>query len=190
MKKHWKKVVAAAGTLLLLLALRPSAMGVQTMYIMSANDKVLEDSQDTMPFVSGGTVYVPYTLFIEEFNKGVAVTDIAKMLGVSATTIWRRIEELQVKRTMEIEKRIDKKRCIEMLRNGCTNEEIAREFECSVTTIKRFLKKRNLRGYRKKKVTKAQIPIYRAVGTTHWCGSTSTTARQTKIFRIQLPPQP
>ena len=94
---------------------------------------------------------------VEEFNNGVAVTDIAKMLGVSATTIWRRIEEMQVKRTMEIEKRIDKKRCIEMLRNGSTNEEIATEFQCSATTIKRFLKKNNLRGYRKKKVTKSDV---------------------------------
>lgn len=79
-KKEWKKIPAFVGALLLLLAFLPSALGTQTMYIMSANDKVLEYSADTMPFVSGGTVYVPYTLFIEEFNKG---ADLGIFYGVS-----------------------------------------------------------------------------------------------------------
>lgn len=71
MKKLPKKLAALVCSLLLLLLLLPSASGVQTMYFMSVNDKVLDYSADTMPFISGGTVYVPYKMFIEEYNGGV-----------------------------------------------------------------------------------------------------------------------
>ncbi len=57
--------------LLILVSLVPSAAGVGTMYFMSVNDKVLEYSPDTMPFIYEGTVYVPYTMFLSEFNGGI-----------------------------------------------------------------------------------------------------------------------
>jgi len=70
-KKHWKKLIAAAGALLLFIATLPSALGVQTMYFMSVNDKVVDYKAETMPFISGGVVYVPFQMFISEENGGV-----------------------------------------------------------------------------------------------------------------------
>lgn len=66
-----KRLIALICTLFLLLALLPSAAGAETMYFMAVNDNMLEYSPETMPMVSGGTVYVPYTMFLSEFNGGI-----------------------------------------------------------------------------------------------------------------------
>ena len=70
MKHFHKNLIALFCSLVLLLALLPSASGVQTMYFMAANDYPMDYSANTMPFISGGVVYVPYHLFIEEHNGG------------------------------------------------------------------------------------------------------------------------
>lgn len=66
-----KRLTCLLCALILLLALLPSAAGAETMYFMAVNDKMLEYSPETMPVVSGGTVYVPYTMFLSEFNGGI-----------------------------------------------------------------------------------------------------------------------
>lgn len=80
MKRLREKLTALLCVLALFLLLLPSAAGVQTMYLMAANDNVLDYQSETMPFVSGGTVYVPYTMFISEYNGGV---ELGVFYGIS-----------------------------------------------------------------------------------------------------------
>lgn len=66
-----KRLMGFFCAFLLLVCLLPQAAGAATMYFMSVNDKVLEYSPDTLPFISDGVVYVPYTMFLSEFNGGI-----------------------------------------------------------------------------------------------------------------------
>lgn len=66
-----KRLACLFCALILLLILLPSAAGAETMYFMAVNDRMLEYSPETMPVISGGTVYVPYTMFLSEFNGGI-----------------------------------------------------------------------------------------------------------------------
>ena len=66
-----RKLAVFLSVLLLLCAVLPSAAGAGTMYSMSANDKLLEYSADTMPVVYDGMIYVPYTLFVSRQNGGI-----------------------------------------------------------------------------------------------------------------------
>lgn len=62
-----KRVAAAlcAGVLLLLSAViaGAGAAGRATVYFMAVNEKILDLRADTMPFLSGDEIYVPYTMF-------------------------------------------------------------------------------------------------------------------------------
>ena len=80
MKKHSKKLIALFGALFLFIAILPSALGVQTMYFMSSNDKVVDYKAETHPFISGGVVYVPFHMFIAEENGG---TSLGVFYGIS-----------------------------------------------------------------------------------------------------------
>lgn len=79
-KRLRKTCVALLCCLVLFLAVLPAAAGAQSMYFMVVNDHLLDYSADAMPFVEGATVYVPYTMFIQEENGGV---DLGVYYGVS-----------------------------------------------------------------------------------------------------------
>lgn len=61
--KKWKKRLALAMIVILLLPLLSTARAAEDIYLTSVNDKLLELTADTMPTWSGGTLYVPYTVF-------------------------------------------------------------------------------------------------------------------------------
>lgn len=66
-----RRLIGFLCVLALLCAILPAALGADTMYFMAVNDKLLDYSPDTMPIVSRGTVYVPYTVFLQSSNGGV-----------------------------------------------------------------------------------------------------------------------
>lgn len=66
-----KRLAGLFCVLALLLALLPSAAGAETMYFMAVNDTMVEYSKDRLPVIISGTVYVPYTMFLSEYNGGV-----------------------------------------------------------------------------------------------------------------------
>lgn len=67
-----RKLLALLAALALLLCLLPSALGApQTLYFTAVNDKVLDCRASTMPVMLGGTIYVPYTIFLSDSNGGV-----------------------------------------------------------------------------------------------------------------------
>lgn len=98
MMKHLpKKLIGLLCTFLLLMALLPSAAGSQTMYFMAVNDKILDYSADTMPFVSDGTVYVPYQMFIAEHNGGVSLGvfyGVYEKYDINALSLYSRNEPI------------------------------------------------------------------------------------------------
>lgn len=64
MKKRAAAALCAGMLLLLSIAMAGArAVGRVTVYFMVVNETVLELRADTMPFMSGGDVYVPYTMF-------------------------------------------------------------------------------------------------------------------------------
>ena len=58
-----RKILAAALLLALLAQLAPASMAEETVYFTAVNETVLELSDATMPFWSGGYLYVPATIF-------------------------------------------------------------------------------------------------------------------------------
>ncbi len=66
-----KKLLALLCVVALLCTFMPSAFAADQLYFVAVNDKMLEYSPDTQPIKSRGTMYVPYTVFLSEFNGGV-----------------------------------------------------------------------------------------------------------------------
>lgn len=61
--KRWRRGALAALLCVLTLALALSPARAGTVYFMAVNDVPLDLSASNMPFVSGGLLYVPYTMF-------------------------------------------------------------------------------------------------------------------------------
>ena len=61
-KEKWAALVLALALLVQPLLL--TAQAAPTVYFTAVNDYVLELSDDTMPFWSGGYLYLPSTIFI------------------------------------------------------------------------------------------------------------------------------
>lgn len=87
------------------------------------------------------------------------VAEIADELQVAKSTIRRRMNEFGIISYNPQKERqiIDLDKCIEMLKNGCDNEEISEAFNCSVETVRVFIRNHNIKGYRKKKSIKEII---------------------------------
>ncbi len=66
-----RKIAALMIALFLLCALLPAALGSDSVYFLAVNDKIVDYTPSTVPIVSSGTVYVPYTTFLSEGNGGV-----------------------------------------------------------------------------------------------------------------------
>jgi len=66
-----RKLLCVVCAILLLFSLLPGASGAQSMYFMAVNERILDFSLNTLPFVYEGTVYVPYTMFVSKHNGGV-----------------------------------------------------------------------------------------------------------------------
>jgi DNA-binding CsgD family transcriptional regulator len=82
-----------------------------------------------------------------------SVLQIADELQVASSTIRRRMLEYGIVayNPQKCKQTIDREKCIELLKEGKSNEEIANEFNCNVTSVRNFIGNHNLRGYRKKK---------------------------------------
>jgi len=66
--KKWRRGVLTALALTLTLALCIAPAQAGTVYFMAVNDVPLELSASNMPFVSGGILYVPYTMFSTNYT--------------------------------------------------------------------------------------------------------------------------
>lgn len=87
------------------------------------------------------------------------VSDIADELQIAKSTVRRRMNEYGITPYNPQKERqiIDLDKCIEMLKNGCGNEEISEAFNCSVETVRVYIRNHNIKGYRKKKSIKEII---------------------------------
>ena len=82
------------------------------------------------------------------------VSEIADELQVAKSTIRRRMNEFGIISYNPQKERqfIDKEKCIEMLKNGKSNEQIGEEFNCSIETVRTFIRNHDLKGYRRKNI--------------------------------------
>ena len=63
-----RRVLAGFLGALLLLALFPVQVSAADLYFTAINDSVSPLTSETMPFWSGGTIYVPYSVFDPKLN--------------------------------------------------------------------------------------------------------------------------
>lgn len=71
MKRLARGILSAVLCAALLLGLVLSASASSTVYLMAVNDKLVEMTPDNMPFLSGGVLYVPYTMLSSRANGGI-----------------------------------------------------------------------------------------------------------------------
>lgn len=82
-----RKLAALFCALALLVCALPTALGAQTMYFTAVNDKVLDYSPSTMPVMLGGTIYVPYTVFLSDSNGGVKLDVFGGTVGALSSLV-------------------------------------------------------------------------------------------------------
>ena len=69
MRGHLRRWGAWLGVLCLVLSLAPASRGSGTVYFTAVNDQVLDLTADTMPFWSGGQLYISETVFDEAYRR-------------------------------------------------------------------------------------------------------------------------
>lgn len=104
-------------------------------------------------------VDVSKDVLIKAVKEQKTVSQIADELQVANSTVRRRMAEYGIiaynpQKSKQI---IDREKCIELLKAGKSNEDIATEFDCHVDTVKNFIGNHNLRGFRKKRNIKEII---------------------------------
>ena len=67
-KKLLKRMAVLLLAMLLLGGLILSASGSATIYLMSVNNRVFVMTEENMPVMSGGQLYIPYTMVSEQFT--------------------------------------------------------------------------------------------------------------------------
>lgn len=82
-----------------------------------------------------------------------SVLQIAEELQVASSTVRRRMMEYGIVayNPQKHNQVIDREKCIELLKEGKSNEDIAKVFNCNENTVKNYIGNHNLRGYRRKK---------------------------------------
>lgn len=92
----------------------PASSASSTVYFTSINDNLRPLTADTMPTWSGGVLYVPYTVFLAQYNGGFKLVDVDYSYIHTSTTHKLTLYTLQQMLTFD-------------LKNGTCREEISGE---------------------------------------------------------------
>lgn len=87
-----------------------------------------------------------------DIGNGMTIMQLSDKYLVSVSAMWRKLRKYGLKTKTYNDHEEKKKRCIELLKSGMTNEEIANELNCTCESMTIYIKNHKLGGYRKKKV--------------------------------------